>query len=87
MLSLEDCIAFSGLTRDQLDAVACFKHLPPVIAAEWAETMLDTPGGCDELDWILAEEAGVARRRHLPCAGAWCTAAKRFHEQMRAGQG
>jgi len=64
MLSLEDCIAFSGLTREQLDAVACHEHLPLIVVAEWAETALDCEGGCTLVEAILVEEVRGAGRRH-----------------------
>ena len=60
MLSLEDCIAFSGLTPDQLDAVACHKHLPPIVAAEWAEGALETQCGCSDVEHIVAAEVAFA---------------------------
>lgn len=71
MLSLIDCIAFSGLTPEQLDAVACFKHVPTIVAAEWAETMLDAPSGCAEVEAALAAEARMAHDHHLSCAESW----------------
>lgn len=60
MLSLVDCIAFSGLTDDQLDAIADYQHLPPVLAAEWAETMLDSPAGRDIVETMLRREVAIA---------------------------
>ena len=81
MLSLEDCIAFSGLTRDQLDAVACYKHLPPIIAAEWAETVLDRPQGCNEVERILEEEITFACDHHPDCVSRWrCGLAEFRHD-------
>jgi hypothetical protein len=71
MLSLEDCIAFSGLTRDQLDAVACFKHLPEIVAAEWAETALDAPRGCREVERMLEQEVTLACAHHRDCVDRW----------------
>lgn len=71
MLSLIDCIAFSGLTSEQLDAVACFKHVPVIVAAEWAEMVLDDPCGCAEIEAVLAIEARVAHDHHLCCAESW----------------
>lgn len=62
MLSLEDCIGFSGLTPDQLDAVAHRRHLPAVIAAEWAEMVLEGPDGARTIEAVLAEELDCARR-------------------------
>lgn len=71
MLSLIDCIAFSGLTPDQLDAVACYKHVPTIVAAEWAETALDDPSGCAEVEAMLAAEAHLAHAHHRACAECW----------------
>jgi len=78
MLSLIDCIGFSGLTQDQLCAVATYKHLPPIVAAEWAETALETPYGCVEVEHMLEEEASLASRRHRDCARAWNAALEEF---------
>ncbi len=59
MISIHDCISFSGLSADQVDVVAMRMHVPTVVAAEWAEAILDQPGGQDLMDGFLAaEEAG-----------------------------
>ncbi len=71
MLSLVDCIAFSGLTPDQLDAVACYKHVPTIVAAEWAEAALDSPKGCAEVEAMLAAEVKLAHAHRRTCSGAW----------------
>ncbi len=81
MLSLEDCIAFSGLTGDQLDAVACFKHIPPIVAAEWAETVLDRPLGCREIEQVLAAEVRHACSHHLASAVLWGRGLDQFHRE------
>lgn len=60
MLTLQDCIAFSGLTPEQLEAVADYKHLPDVVAAEWAEGALETPRGCKEVEAMLLLEIEAA---------------------------
>lgn len=71
MLSLTDCVAFSGLTPEQLDAVACFKHVPTVVAAEWAETVLDQPDGCAQVEAALEAEVKLAHDHHLTSETAW----------------
>lgn len=78
MLSLVDCIAFSGLTPDQLEAVACYKHVPVIVAAEWAETALDSDQGTDEVELALAAEVKLAQIHHLACTDAWCQALAEF---------
>lgn len=82
MLSMVDCIAFSGLTGDQLDAVACYKHLPPIVAAEWAETVLDSRDGRRLVEAMLIEEVAVARSHCWPCETAWRSALTEFRRQM-----
>jgi len=79
MLSLVDCIAFSGLTPDQLEAVACHKHVPVIVAAEWAETILDQPHGAEQVEDMLASEAKVASAHHLARAECWTRALAEFH--------
>lgn len=81
MLSLVDCIAFSGLTPDQLEAVACHKHVPVIVAAEWAETALDSSDGTHEVEIALAEEARLAASHHLDCAESWDRALDEFRRQ------
>ncbi|WP_173974508.1 hypothetical protein [Magnetospirillum sp. LM-5] len=68
MLSLVDCIAFSGLTPEQVDSVACFKHIPTIVAAEWAEEVLDRPDGPAEIEAVLEAEAKLACDHHLAIA-------------------
>ncbi|MBI3447036.1 MAG: hypothetical protein HY055_17130 [Magnetospirillum sp.] len=71
MLSLEDCIAFSGLTPEQVDAVACHEHLPLILVAEWAEAVLEAEGGCARVAAILAEEVEVAPFHHKDRVESW----------------
>lgn len=78
MLSLVDCIAFSGLTPEQVDAVACFKHVPPIIAAEWAEGALESPQGCHEVEAMLTVEAALAHAHHLSSEHDWTEALTAF---------
>lgn len=84
MLSLEDCIAFSGLTADQLDAVACHEHLPLIIVAEWAETVLDAADGCTRVAAILVEEVEAAPRHHKDRAADWAEALAQFRREHPA---
>lgn len=63
MLTLQDCIAFCGLTEDQLEAIARHQHLADVVAAEWAENMLATEAGRGIIESILCDEIACARAR------------------------
>ncbi len=68
MLTLDDCVAFCGLTEDQLEAVAEHEHMALVVAAEWAECILEKPNGCEILTAILADKAKMACLRKPDCA-------------------
>lgn len=81
MLSLTDCVAFSGLTPEQLDAVACFKHVPTVVAAEWAETVLDQPDGCVQVEAALVAEVKLAHDHHLDRQRSWEHGLDDFRQQ------
>lgn len=61
MLSLEDCIAFSELTADQLDAVARHAHIPMVVAAEWAENETQSLQGLRHIELIIRDEIAIAK--------------------------
>jgi hypothetical protein len=78
MLSLEDCIAFSGLTAEQLDAVACHEHLPLIVVAEWAENVLDAEDGCARVAAILTEEVEAAFIHHRDRLGDWARGLEQF---------
>lgn len=78
MLSLEDCIAFSGLTSEQVDAIACHEHLPLILVAEWAETVLEAEGGCARVAAILAEEVEAAAIHHQDRRDQWKRALEQF---------
>jgi hypothetical protein len=80
MLTLDDCIAFSGLTAEQIDSIARHEHLPPIIVAEWAEGAVETRDGCRLVTAILAEEAEIAASHHLSCAGDCRRALKEFRQ-------
>jgi hypothetical protein len=70
MLTLRDCIDFSGLTDEQLEAVARHEHLSLVVAAEWVEEMAECDEGCRKLAAILAEELADERKmREFGLAG------------------
>ena len=53
MISIEDCIALSGLSREEVDAIAEHEHLPESAAAALAA-------------WLMSkEEAGVMEVREM----------------------
>lgn len=55
MLSLNDCIAMSGLTEEEVAIVAEHEHFSMMIAAELGYTLLKTPKGVFTLRCYIAE--------------------------------
>ncbi|HZV54910.1 MAG TPA: hypothetical protein VFF82_08220 [Rhodocyclaceae bacterium] len=45
MISLNECIGMSGLQEEEVAVVAEHEHLPLMVAAELAQTLLETPRG------------------------------------------
>ena len=53
MLSLEDCIALSGLTEDEILAIAQHEHIPEIAAAELGNYLSRSADGRRALEWLL----------------------------------
>ena len=45
MISLEDCIAFSGLDKNEVEAISEHEHMPEIAAAALANYLLKQPNG------------------------------------------
>ena len=70
MLTYEDCIALSGLTRREIEALAEHEHIPSMIAAELASYLCSNAAGerCIRrfiLDDIAAAEARGDQRHAM----------------------
>jgi hypothetical protein len=63
MLSLEDCIALSDLTPDEIHAIAEHEHLPEVIAAELGCYLVHCPDGRQALRTMLRDDLVAAGAR------------------------
>ncbi len=61
MLTLEDCIGFSGLTSEQVEAIAHHEHLSMILAAELAENLLESPKGVALVEAILNDEVAYCQ--------------------------
>lgn len=55
MLSLEDCIALSGLTEDEILAIAQHEHIPEIAAAELGNYLSRSADGRRALEWLLRD--------------------------------
>ena len=63
MLSLGDCIAMSGLTAEEIEAIAEHEHLPEVIATALGSYLLRRPDGPRAIEAIIRDDIDAARDR------------------------
>jgi hypothetical protein len=63
MLSIEDCIALSSLTEDEVAAIAEHEHLPMVVAAELGSYLVQTPDGSRYIKRMIRDDIAAARAR------------------------
>lgn len=61
MLSLDECIAMSGLTEEDIAIIAEHEHLPLIVAAELGHTLLKTPKGIFTLKGYIADVLAQAK--------------------------
>jgi len=62
MLTIQDCIAFSTLTPEEVDAIAEIEHLPEIIAVELAAYLMTMPDGTKRIGALILEDLNAARR-------------------------
>ncbi|MFP4126149.1 MAG: hypothetical protein ACLFU0_05835 [Alphaproteobacteria bacterium] len=71
MLTYEDCIGVSGLTADEVDAIAEHEHVPSMIALEYGRYIMEGPDGEKVLRGIILDDIESARARgdtlHAAC--------------------
>lgn len=68
MLTYQEVIELSGLTLDEIDAIAQHEHVPEIVAAEMGNYLMECPDGIPCIKRIIlddieeAERHGQARR-------------------------
>ena len=91
MLSLQECIDFSDLSEDEIEAIAEHEHVPEIIAAEIGATLLQTTSGVCLIKLYLLENIEQARvRGHFDKAQRLEALYRRFnrdHPGADPGQG
>jgi hypothetical protein len=79
MISIEDCIAFSGLTREEVDAIGEHEHVSEAVAAAVASTILRTEAGPGEIREMLVDDIRAsAAGGHMRHAGELLKALRDF---------
>ena len=63
MLTFEDCVALSGLTKAEIDAIAEHEHLPEILAAEFGHYLICQDDGALRVRAILADDLRHAEKR------------------------
>jgi len=61
MISLEDCIAFSGLSEDEVLAIAEHEHLPEMSAAALAQYLLRQEHGAERIRDMIVDDIRAAQ--------------------------
>ena len=56
MLCLEDCLDFSELDNDEVEAIAEHEHIPLICAAEMGCELLKTPVGVMQLHTMVLDD-------------------------------
>jgi hypothetical protein len=62
MLTLEDCIAFSELTEEEILAIADHEHIPEMAAAEMGNYLMHSPSGEIRVRAIIVDDIKEAER-------------------------
>jgi hypothetical protein len=63
VISLEDCIAFSGLTKQEVEAIAEHEHVPEIAAAAMGRYLLKEPHGAEKIRDMIRDDIRAALRR------------------------
>jgi hypothetical protein len=89
MISLEDCIAFCGLDKDEVAAIGEHEHIPDIAATALADYLLKQPHGGEAIRTMIVDDIQKAlsdgRIRH---AQELFMALRHFleqHPEARAG--
>lgn len=63
MLTLQDCIALSNLTEEEIEAIAEHEHLPEIVATEMGAWLTETPNGEIRIRGMIVDDIEKARTR------------------------
>lgn len=63
MITLEDCIALCGLSREEVQAIAEHEHIPEVVAAGLAEVLLMQQHGTETVRHMIVDDIQAANAR------------------------
>ena len=64
MLTIEDCIALSDLTEEEILAIAEHEHIPEIAALELGNYLIQTPSGEMRIKAMIQDDIAQAKREH-----------------------
>ncbi len=64
MITLEDCVAFCGLSEEEVLAIAEHEHMPEIAAAALAEYLLQQEHGTGTICVMIVDDIKAAQGRH-----------------------
>ncbi|AFT66226.1 MAG: hypothetical protein ACPHPA_00400 [Cycloclasticus pugetii] len=56
MLTYEDCVELSGLTNEEIEAIAEHEHVPNIVALELGHYLLETEAGVPAIKEIILDD-------------------------------
>lgn len=63
MITIQDCLALSDLTEEEIDAIAEHEHLPEIVAAELGHYLTHRSGGIYHIQRMIRDDIAAARVR------------------------
>jgi hypothetical protein len=63
VITLEDCIAFCGLTEEEVLAIAEHEHRPEIVACALAEYLLNQEHGPEKIRDMIVDDVRAAQAR------------------------
>jgi hypothetical protein len=63
MITLEDCIAFCGLTEEEVLAIAEHEHVPEIAACALAERLMSEEHGPEKIRDMIMDDIRAAQQR------------------------
>jgi hypothetical protein len=64
MLAFTDCVHFSNLTPDEVDAIAEHEHIDDMLACELGQTLASDARGCQKILKFMVEDMQHAEEHH-----------------------
>lgn len=63
MLTYEDCLEFSDLTEEEIEAIAEHEHLTQIAALTMGSYLVQTPGGEKRIKRMIVDDISAAREK------------------------